>query len=82
MGDFGKRFRECRKLAGLKQTAAARAMGISQAAISQYENDEREPTAAVVIAMARTYGVSIDYLLGVTDVRDGLVVSYLTESEG
>ena len=67
MGDFGKRFRECRKAAGMKQTVAAKLMGISQTAVSQYELDQRQPTADVVIKMASAYDCSIDYLLGVTD---------------
>ena len=70
MGWFGKRFRECRRLAGLKQTVAANLMGISQTAISQYERDQREPTADVIVRMADVYDVSIDYLLGATDERE------------
>ena len=70
MGDFGKRFRECRKAAGLKQTAAAKLMGITQGAISFYERNERQPTADIVIKMAEVYDCSIDYLLGVTDERE------------
>lgn len=70
MGNFGSRFRECRRAAGLKQSVAAKLIGISQGAISFYELDERSPTADVVINMARVYDVSIDYLLGVTDERE------------
>lgn len=70
MGDFGKRFRECRRAAGMKQVMAAKLMGISQTSVSQYELDQREPTADVVIKMADVYDVSIDYLLGLTDQRE------------
>ena len=70
MGDFGKRFKQCRLEAGMKQTAAARATGIGQATISQYERDEREPTVSQLIKMADAYHVSMDYLLGLSDVND------------
>ena len=70
MGDFGKRFKQCRLEAGMKQTAAARATGIGQSTISQYERDEREPTVSQLIKMADAYHVSMDYLLGRTDVND------------
>lgn len=67
MGEYGKRLRECRIAAGLKQDAAARALGITQSAISQFERDRIEPTIDIAVAMARVYGCTIDYLLGVTD---------------
>ena len=69
MGGFGARFKECRVSAGFNQTQAAEAVGVHQTAISMYERDKREPTADVVIKMALAYHVSIDYLLGVSDVR-------------
>lgn len=64
MPNFGERFRMCRNNAGLKQETAARLIGISQPAISAYENNVNEPTASIVLKMAEVYGVSVDYLLG------------------
>lgn len=69
MGGYGRRFRKCRREAGLKQVEAARAVGVGQATISAYENDVNEPTADVIFRMARVYGVPSDYLLGLTDER-------------
>ena len=74
MGNYGRRFAECRRGAGLKQVAAAKALGISQSTISCYETDRAEPTIDVAVRMASLYGVSLDYLLGLTDSRDGLIV--------
>lgn len=64
---MGFRFKECRLRAGMKQSVAAKLSGISQQAISAYETGDRMPHATAVIALAMTYDVSIDYLLGVTD---------------
>lgn len=69
MGDYMERMRQCRIDAGMKQSVAAKLSGISQQAISFYELGKRIPHADAVIALAKTYDVSTDYLLGVTDVR-------------
>lgn len=66
---MGFRFKECRLEAGMKQSVAAKVSGVSQQAISAYETGERVPLATAVIALARAYDVSIDYMLGLTDVR-------------
>lgn len=81
MNKFGGRFRQCRIEAGMNQSTAAKLAGISQQSISAYENGSRIPLADAIIAMARVYGVSVDYLLGVSDSRDGLIVDFLAESE-
>lgn len=70
MPKFGRRFRECRKAAGLTQVAAAKLMEIGHSSISEYEADVSEPTASVVYKMATVYGVTVDYLLGLSDVND------------
>ena len=75
---FGKRFKLCRILAGHDTLAeASEATGISKGAISSYENDRRMPTSPAIIAMARGYDVSADFLLGITDTteHDGRVIS-------
>ena len=74
MDKFGKRFRECRKAAGLTQVAAAKLMGIGNSSLSEYENDVSEPTASVIYKMAETYGCSIDHLLGLDTPENGLIM--------
>ena len=54
----------------MKQEVAAKAMGIGRSSISEYETDVSEPTASVLLKMADVYHVSMDYLLGRTDVND------------
>ena len=41
-------------------------MGLPQRALSQYERGERAPSAASLVQIASFYGVSVDYLLGLT----------------
>lgn len=69
MPKYGKYFRKCRLAAGMKQTTAARLLGIAQSAISQYENDKHEPTLDIVVKMAEVYGCTLNDLLGVGDDR-------------
>ena len=53
-----------RKSRGLSQRALAEKIGISQTALSNYERGARAPDKDVVVALARFYNVSCDYLLG------------------
>jgi len=45
----------------------ARAVGVSQSGIKQWENAERIPNAEAVVKFAKFFGVSTDYLLGLED---------------
>ena len=58
------RFREIRERAGLTTYEAATKIGVSQAAISQWENGTRTPSIEMLCKMADLYCVSTDYLLG------------------
>ena len=44
-------------------------VGIVVRAYQRYEYGQREPQLAVLIRMADFYGVSLDYLVGRSDVR-------------
>lgn len=59
-----KRVREQKKIT---QVQAAKAAGVSEAVYQFYEYGKNEPTAKVIIALSKYYGVSADYLLGLSD---------------
>ena len=61
---FAKRLGVLRREKGLSQRVAATDMGISQALLSHYENDAREPKLEFVVKACDYYDVSADYLLG------------------
>ena len=42
-------------------------LGIALRTYQYYERGQREPTVSVIIALAELYGVSADYLLGMSD---------------
>lgn len=53
----------CRKKAGLSQDGLAEKLDVSRQAVSKWENGEAMPETAKLPALARVFGVSIDWLL-------------------
>ena len=58
-----------RKSKGVSQRQAAESLQVSQALLSHYENGIREPGFDFLIRVGEYYGISIDYLLGRTKVK-------------
>ena len=54
----------------ISQQALADAIGVSQQSVNKYENHAVEPDIKTLMAMARFFGVSTDYLIGATQVRE------------
>ena len=63
------RLRDLREDADLNQTQVARYLGMSQTGYSKYETGENDIPTEVLIRLARFYGTSTDYLLGLTKNR-------------
>ena len=61
---FGEKLKAERVKKGVTETEVARALGVTQGAISQFENGIKNPSTGVLVALAKYYGVSIDYLVG------------------
>ena len=77
---FSETMSELRKARGLSQRTAAADLHISQALLSHYENGAREPGLGFVCRACKYYGVSADYLLGMTENRSpGVDTSELSE---
>lgn len=64
-----KRIRDLREDADLTQTQVAWYLGMSQTGYSKYETGENDIPTQVLIALAKFYHASVDYLLGLTDER-------------
>ena len=60
---MGPRIAAARREAGLSQAEFARRIQVSPSAMGMYEQGRREPSAEILVAMARELGVSTDYLL-------------------
>ena len=67
MIEMGAKIRELRRANGLSQTDLAKVLKSSQDTISLWELNKSTPDAESIVGLARTFGVSTDYLLGVGD---------------
>ena len=52
---------------GIGQVELAKQIGVSKGIISLWENGLREPNMFSLIILAKYFGVSIDYLVGLED---------------
>lgn len=56
-------FFSCRKKAGLTQAEVAKALGVSNAAVSLWENGETMPAGKRLLEIAKLYKCTVDKLL-------------------
>lgn len=64
---FRERLQSLRRKEGWSQQDVADRLGIPRSSYAGYENGSREPDFEMLVRLAELFGVSSDYLLGVTD---------------
>lgn len=64
---FPERLRTLRREAGLTQKQLANKIGITQAAVSEFERGRHAPDVFTLECLADYFKVSTDYLLGRSD---------------
>ena len=64
------RIRDLREDHNLTQAAVAKYLNIKQNTYSQYENGQRQLPLSCLVALAKLYQTSTDYILGLTDKRN------------
>ena len=62
-----KRIRDLREDNDLTQREIARQLNCSQQVYSNYELGQRDIPTYILIKLSKFYGVSVDYILGLTD---------------
>lgn len=78
---FGERLRYLREERELRQQDVAESMNISTRMISYYESDKHFPSdAQMIIALAKFFDVSIDYLFGISNVKNNGVMDNFNTS--
>lgn len=76
------RIKKLRKEKKITQIRLSIELEVSQETISAYEKGKYYPSAAMLIKLRDIFGVSIDYILGLSDTRfDPLSETNLTEDE-
>ena len=79
------RFAQCRKQRGLSQKFVALSLGVAAPSVSAWETGDSNPSQDNLIALAALYGVSTDYLLGISNAAqpelDGEISELLTGAQ-
>ena len=60
--------RGIRVMRGMSRSDAAELIGVTAETIGRWERGDSEPTRPYLISMARAYGVTIDQLVGMTEL--------------
>lgn len=64
---FGDRLRQLRKDVNLSAKELGKIIGVSDVAIINWENDVNDIKGEYIVKLAKYFGVSSDYLLGLED---------------
>ncbi|MDN5277313.1 MAG: hypothetical protein PWR01_1278 [Clostridiales bacterium] len=70
MDIFIKRLQELLDEKDMTQRELAERIGVTEVTISRYINGERKPRIDIIGKIAEVFGVSIDYLLGYSNIRN------------
>ena len=65
-----RRIRDLREDNDLTQKAVAQSLNCSQQVYSNYELGQRDIPTDILIKLSRFYDVSVDYILGISDVKE------------
>ena len=65
--NFKDRLKELRISKNLSQMQLSLKTGLSQSAIAKWELGKTEPTASAIITLAKFFGETTDYILGLED---------------
>lgn len=76
---FEGRLKKAREAADLTVKQAAAALRLPYTTYNNYEKNTREPPGGLICKMAEFFGVSTDYLLGMSDEMSGEGKSEITE---
>lgn len=79
--EFCEKLKVLREEEGWTQSGLAKALNVSQSTVAQWEAGTRRPTAQAVVAIARMFDTSADFILGLVDEKLRLVPYYKDLSE-
>ena len=82
MSTLALRLKQLRLEAGWTQKELAERLRIGRPTVAGYEVGKREPDSQMLGKMADLFGVSIDYLLGRTEVRGSIQTAATSRSDG
>lgn len=78
---LGQRIYDLRTAMGWNQVQLAQKLSISKQTVSNWENENIQPSIDMLIRLAKLFHVSTDYLLGLDDMQtidvDNLPISFI-----
>ncbi len=77
---FNERIKELRLSLGINQVEFGKKLNVSKQCISNWENDNIQPSIDMLIRICNTFSVSADYLLGI-EYSETVDISNLTGEE-
>lgn len=84
---FHERIKQLREQKGWTQNTISSILGISKSTYIKYERGEREPRYGTLVALSELFQVSVDFLLGKSDIdniykeRIDMIFSHITADE-
>lgn len=69
---MGERIRDLREELSLSQDTFAKSIGVSRPALANIESGRQSIVATDLVVISRVHSISVDWLLGLTDVRTAL----------
>lgn len=76
-----ERLKQARNKLGISLDELADRTGLHRSQLYRYERGNNDPTSSTLTALARELGVSIDYLVGLSDEPQGKIGDSLTSDE-
>lgn len=77
---LGQRICEVRTAFGWSQVDLAKRLGVAKQTVSNWENENIQPSIEMLVRLSKLFNVSTDYLLGLDDVPrlsiEGLPASF------
>ena len=67
---FSDRVKQLRLKAGMTQHELADMLNLSRSAVAGYESEEKQASVKIIKELSNIFNVSIDYLLGETDIKN------------
>ena len=68
--DFQVRLYNLREESNMKQNELAERLGLKSSAVSKYEKGLTQPSISTLVKMAEVFACSVDYLLGLSSVKN------------
>lgn len=68
MLNIGDRITQLRKQQKISQEELAKQAGVSRTMMGNYERNDNTPSVEVLLKLAKAFGVSVDYLIGESEL--------------